>query len=181
MTAAPPRLSPTIAAVVGASNAGKQDLLTDFVRRRRAQGWRVAGIVEIGEKTTGGACGALSVLDLTTGARIPISQDLGPGSTACNLDPAGVAEACAAARRAIEAGADLVVLSKFGKLEAGRGGLCDAFAAAIEAGLPVVTTVNPVMREDWARFAGPLSDDVDPTPESLERWWSALLEARAAA
>jgi len=83
------------------------------------------------------------VLDLATGARIAISQDLGPGSTACNLDPGGVAMACAAAQRAIEQGADLVVLSKFGKLEAGHGGLCDAFAAAMAAETPVLTTLKP--------------------------------------
>ena len=46
--------------------------------------------------------------------------------------------AAAAVRRDIAAGCDLVVLSKFGKLEAGGGGLRDAFGAAIEAGVPVL-------------------------------------------
>jgi nucleoside-triphosphatase THEP1 len=174
MTVATPVFAPKIAAVVGSSNISKQDLLADFVRRRRAQGLRVAGIIEVAEKAASGACGSLFVLDLATGARIAISQDLGAGSTACNLDPGGLAEACAAAQRAIEAGADLVVLSKFGKMEAGRGGLCGAFASAIDAELPIVTTVNPVMREDWARFAGDLSDDVAPDAAALESWWSAL-------
>ena len=149
-------------------------MLADFVRRRQAQGLRVAGIIEIAEKADSGACGSLSVIDLATGARIAISQNLGSGSTACNLDPGGLAEACAAAQRAIEEGADLVVLSKFGKLEAGRGGLCGAFASAIEAELPIVTTVNPVMREDWTRFAGEFSDDVAADAAALKSWWSAL-------
>ena len=165
---------PKIAAVVGSSNISKQDLLADFVQRRRRQGLRVAGIIEFAAKAASGACGALSVVDLATGERIAITQNLGPGSTACNLDPAGLAEACAAAQRAIEAGADLVVLSKFGKLEAGRGGLCGAFAAAIDAELPIVTTVNPLMREDWTRFAGDLADDVVADAEALESWWNGL-------
>ncbi len=172
-------LAPKIAALSGASGPSNQALLADFVKKRRAEGLRVAGLVEVSEKAESGACGHLSVVDVATGARIAISQDLGPGSTACNLDPGGVAEACAATQRAIEQGADLVVLSKFGKLEAARGGLCDAFAAAIEAELPIVTTVNPVMRQDWTRFAGPLSDDVFASVEALEAWWSATRGAFA--
>lgn len=163
---------PKIAALAGESRHANQTLLADFVRRRRAEGLRVAGLVEVAERSESGACGCLSVIDLATGASIAISQNLGPGSTACNLDPGGVAQACAAAQRAIERGADLVVLSKFGKLEAARGGLCDAFAAAIDAELPIVTTVNPVMREDWMRFAGALSDDVFASAEALEDWWN---------
>lgn len=112
------------------------------------------------------------MLDLATGERIAISQDLGPGSTACNLDPSGLAAACAAAQRAIGAGADLVVLSKFGKLEAARGGLYDAFLTAIEANLPVLTSVNPALRPEWALFAGDLAEDIDPEMDALETWWT---------
>ena len=164
--------APKIAALAGESRSANQTLLADFVQRRRAEGLRVAGVVEVARRSETGACGLLSVIDLATGASIAISQNLGPGSMACNLDPGGVAEACAAAQRAIEAGADLVVLSKFGKLEAARGGLCDAFAAAIDAELPIVTTVNPVMREEWTRFAGALFEDVFSSAEALEAWWN---------
>ncbi len=173
MSAGRTMAGPKIAAVSGASGSSNQALLADFVKRRRTEGLRVAGLVEVAERAEAGACGRLSVMDVATGASIAISQNLGPGSTACNLDPGGLAEACAAAQRAIESGADLVVLSKFGKLEAARGGLCDAFAAAIEAELPIVTTVNPVMREDWTRFAGDLSDDVFASEDALEAWWNA--------
>jgi len=177
MSAEMPKPSPRIAALSGNKSVSNQTLLADFVQKRRADGLRIAGLFEVPEPGQGGACGRLSVVDIATGARIAISQNLGPGSTACNLDPQGVAEACAAAQRAIQAGADLVILSKFGKLEAARGGLCDAFAAAINAELPIVTTVNPVLRKDWTLFAGDLSDDVSASAEALEAWWSAARRA----
>ena len=94
--------SARIGAIVSDSGAGKQALLLQFAARRRSEGLRIAGIVEIAAPDQASECGALDVLDLATGARIPISQDLGPGSTACNLDPGGVAMACAAVQRAIE-------------------------------------------------------------------------------
>jgi nucleoside-triphosphatase THEP1 len=163
-----------IGVIVGDDGAGKQELLLQFVARRRFEGLRVAGVVEVPASAGSCACGAHDALDLATGARFALSQDLGPGSTACNLDPGGVALACAAAQRAIEFGADLVVLSKFGKLEAGHGGLCDAFGAAVAAERPVLTTLKPLMRPDWALFAGPLSDELPPSLDAVEIWWRGL-------
>jgi hypothetical protein len=75
--------------------------------------------------------------------------------------------------RAIEEGADVVVLSKFGKLEAARGGLCDAFRAAILADLPIITTVSPLLADEWSQFAGPLSNKVPATMDALGAWWTA--------
>ncbi|MBB4198161.1 hypothetical protein CCR94_11010 [Rhodoblastus sphagnicola] len=170
----------SIVAVGGADSAGKRGVIGDFIERRRAEGFRVVGVVEARDPGAG-ACGELAVTDLATGARIKISQNLGPGSTACNLDPGGVALACAAVQRALKSGADMVVLSKFGKLEAGGGGLRDAFCAALDAGVPVVTTLHPVLREDWARFAGDLAEEIAPEFSALENWWRDLAAAAPAA
>jgi len=110
-----------------------------------------------------------------------ISQDLGPGSKACNLDSSGLAAACAAVERAIADGADLVVLNKFGKQEVAHSGLCDAFRAASLAGLPVVTAVSPSLGEDWAIFAGPFSVFLPAGIEALEAWWREGQDALAIA
>ncbi len=165
--------APRIAAVATEHGVPQQALLLEFAERRRAEGLRVAGVVEVVEPSARGACKARLALDLTTGARFVLSQELGAGSTACNLDPRGLAQACAAAQRAIDAGADLVILSKFGKIETERGGFCDAFATAIAAELQIVTTVNSEWRDEWARFAGSLADDVEASAEALETWWRA--------
>jgi hypothetical protein len=167
-------VSSRVAAVRSLRSEPVQPILWQFAQNLKNRGVRVAGVVQFSRcASSEGACDHLVVRDLTSGALISISQDLGPGSTACNLDPCGLAKACAGVERAIAEGADVVVLSKFGKLEAARGGLCDAFRAAIVAGLPVITTVPAPLADDWSRFAGPLSDDVTPTMEALDAWWSA--------
>lgn len=170
----------TIVTIVGADSAEKRLLLRDFIQRRRRQGLRLAGVIEARDPGAG-ACGALALIDLATGGRTNISQNLGPGSTACNLDPSGVALACAKAQRAIAAGADLVALSKFGKLEAGGGGLRDAFISALEGGIPIVTTLHPILREDFFRFAGDLAEEIAPEPEALEAWWNDMFAQPRAA
>jgi ABC-type sugar transport system substrate-binding protein len=77
---------------------------------------------------------------------------------------------------AIERGVDVVVLSKFGKLEAARSGLCDAFRAAMMADIPVITAVSPSVAEDWGQFAGELAQSVDARVDALAAWWEAQSE-----
>jgi hypothetical protein len=86
--------------------------------------------------------------------------------------PVWVAEACAAVQRSIAVGADLVIISKFGKQEAARGGMSDAFRAAIAAEPPVLTAVSPAMSDAWRAFAGSLSQFLPLDPEVVDTWWS---------
>jgi hypothetical protein len=133
-------------------------------------GLRIGGVVESGEAAPSGACGNLSLRDLSTGEQFAISQNLGPGSQACNLDGRGLTAACAAVERALEGGLDLVILSKFGKLEAARGGLYDAFRIAAATRTPLLTAVSPAMSAAWDAFAGPLSQFLPVEIEAVEAW-----------
>jgi hypothetical protein len=162
-----------IGALQGASTPEIQKLLADFAQRRRGEGLRVAGVIEAARACDGSACGVIVLTDTASGASIPITQDLGSGSTACHLDSRGLATACQAVLTAIEQGADLVIVSKFGKIEAEGGGLFDAFRAAAEAGLPCVTGVSPSLSEPFLAFTGGLSQWIEASEEALERWWSA--------
>ena len=166
--------SSQIAALQGASSGAIQTLLNDFALRAARQGHKVAGVIELASGESGGACGWRAVRDLSTGAVTSISQNLGRGSTACNLDPSGLIEACAAIERSVAAGADLVIISKFGKLEADRRGLSDAFRAAIDAGLPILTAVSPAMAAGWRLFAGPLSQFIPANASAVDAWWSGV-------
>lgn len=161
-----------IAALRGSSRTQIQALLGHFAARLAERGFVVAGAVETAAPGPAGGCRRLALRDLSNGAVTSISQNLGPESTACNLDTSGLAEVCARVERAIAQGAHLVVLSKFGKQEAERGGLSDAFRAAVEAGLPVLTAVSPAMAEPWQLFAGQLSEYLLADLGSVEAWWS---------
>lgn len=159
-----------IAALQGATSHELQGTLSAFARELQSQGFRVAGIIE--ESACGGAgdCKSLSVKDIASGETIPISQRLGAGSEACNLDPGGLAIACGLVEQAIDRGVDVVVLSKFGKLEASRSGLCDAFRAAILADIPVITAVSAPVSQDWDCFAGELSEYIEADIGALATW-----------
>jgi NAD(P)-dependent dehydrogenase (short-subunit alcohol dehydrogenase family) len=172
------RLQTPIAALPGEDSETVQPLLESFARELAARGARVAGVAQtrIPDRTTGRK--RIALRDLTSGALYPISQDLGSGSVACNLDTAELAQACAMIERAVARGADLVVISKFSKQEASRGGLSDAFRAAMVAKVPVATAVSPHYLAEWREFSGPLAEFVAPEKPALFAWWERI-RARA--
>jgi nucleoside-triphosphatase THEP1 len=160
-----------IAALQGAPSVGIQRLLGETAAKFARTGVRVGGVVEIYEPDEMGACGRLVLRDLATGELFPISQDLGPGSQSCNLDSRGVARACVAVEQALARGLDLVIISKFGKLEAARSGFYAAFQAATASETPMLTAVSPAMAEAWGAFSGPFSQYLPADPEAVETWW----------
>ncbi|TXL71114.1 DUF2478 domain-containing protein [Vineibacter terrae] len=158
-----------IAVVQGMQGAVVQDLFR--VLAARWQGCaRLAGVIAEDHGLPGRACSAGYLRSLASGERFAIFQDLGPGSAGCHLAGDGALAAAAAVRRDIATGCDLVLLSKFGKLEANGGGLRDAFGAAIEAQVPVLTSVSPAQLAAWKAFAAPLFTVVPADADRIDAW-----------
>lgn len=162
-----------IAVVQGASNATIQEIFQTLADRWKAS-TRLAGVIAETHGMADRACSAGFLRNIRTGERFSIFQDLGPGSTACHLDGAAVVLASEAARRDIVDGCDLVLLNKFGKLEAANSGLADAFRAAVEADVPVLTSVSPAHEAAWANFATPLYVTLAADPAEIDAWWQAV-------
>jgi hypothetical protein len=82
--------------------------------------------------------------------------------------------AAAGVQSDIEAGCDLVLLNKFGKLETAGGGLASAFRAAIDAGLPLLTSVSPTHDEAWRRFVDQEYAVLPADPAAIDLWRQAV-------
>jgi hypothetical protein len=124
------------------------------------------------------ACSAGFLRNITTEERFSIFQDLGLGSTACHVDGSGALQVAAAVQRDIAAGRDLVVLSKFGKLEAGGGGLLRAFKAAVEAQIPLLTSVSPAFEGPWKKLCGGSLTILSAGPD-ITTWWQGIRKSPA--
>jgi hypothetical protein len=174
LTPPPNKQKPLIAALVYKDSAATQALIDSFARALTARGVAVAGVVQTRVSEGNKDRSRIALRDLESGALYPISQDLGPGSVACNLDAGELALACGAIERAARRGVDLLAISKFAKQEAAKGGLCDSFRAAMATKTPVVAAVSPHFLDEWAEFAGHVAEFVEPTPEALEAWWARV-------
>jgi hypothetical protein len=162
-----------IAVVQGAASEVVQSLLRAFVAGLPAD-VRTAGVIEDPFTPQEGECAAGDLRSLSDGRRFQMLQDLGPGAAACRLDADGVVSACEAVLQGIATGCDLVVLNKFGKIEADRSGLAPAFASAAQAGLPILTSVAPRFTEAWDRFAAPYYVILPPDLGAIEAWWRGV-------
>jgi hypothetical protein len=160
-----------IAAVIYGPDDDCDGLLTDIAHGWMADGHAVAGVVQI---NAGASCADIDMeLEvLGSGRRISICQDLGAGSTdSCRLDPAGLAEAAAAVKEAIGRPVDVVLVNKFGRMEAEGGGMLAEIGATVEAGLPLVIGVPRRFTEAWNAFAAGMDVQLPCDRAALESWW----------
>ncbi len=180
---APSRIS-HLAAVVYRGSTDIDGLMGTFLAELAASHKRAGGVVQVA--IPGRVCGPnapMLLRDVASGEVLTISQDLGCGAQSCRLDSAALAEAAMRVRHAIEdTTVDLVVVSKFGKEEAGGRGLRDELAMAAASGRPVLTTLRRNLADDWLAFTGDPATILEPNIAALRAWWASvsLETARAA-
>ncbi|MCZ0960038.1 DUF2478 domain-containing protein [Paracoccus benzoatiresistens] len=143
-------------------------ILARLAVRLADSGLRVAGAVQSNiDKGADCACDMDVIVIGEEEAPIRISQSLGSGSTGCRLDP-GALEAAAARVTARMAGAELLILPKFGRQEAIGRGFRSVIAQAVAGGIPVLLHVPPEQRADFAAFCGGMGQRL--APDSLADW-----------
>lgn len=155
-----------IAVIHDETTATVQSLFWDFFDELPAQ-VRVAGVIE--EE------GERSVLrSLIGGQTFPLFQDLGPMARGCAVNCESIAGACKAICDDLASACDLLIISKFGRLESEGGGLCPAFAAALDAQVPILTSAPPKFEPQWAAFAAPLYTTLPTDLVAIRRWWASV-------
>jgi len=165
-------------ACIMAGGAGQTDrLLHDFAARAAARGLRLCGTVQVNTDCGPDRPCDMDVRVLPDGPVIRISQSLGAGARGCRLDPEALEQAVAEAEARLTAGADLVIVNKFGKHEAEGRGFRALIAEAVAAGVPVVVGVNGLNAARLAAFLGADPDRPEPTPEALDAWLEGAVVA----
>jgi nucleoside-triphosphatase THEP1 len=154
---------PAVAAIRQGPKAAS--LLASFAHDLSGTGTVVRGLIQ----KPGG-----KLVDVASGRSYPILQNLGPGSKSCRVDPRGMAEASQTLRDAVTLGADLVVVNRFGKLEAHGQGLADEMLAVMVAGIPLLTVLNVEHLARWLDFTGGAGTLLMPERDSLDRWWAQV-------
>ncbi|QCO55584.1 DUF2478 domain-containing protein [Pseudorhodobacter turbinis] len=147
-----------------------------------ASGYRVRGALQT-RGAEGGECHCAD-MDLTTlGSQqvFRISQPLGNGSRGCRLHPGALADCSAFIEQELVAGADLLILNRFGRGESEGRGFRDLIGKAIALDVPVLTAVRPTYAKDWEEFGAGVACDLPMDRAAALRWFSAVQEARHAA
>ncbi|MGA7803847.1 DUF2478 domain-containing protein [Bradyrhizobium sp.] len=163
-----------IAAIIYRPDDDVDALLAEFAFDLARNGTPVGGIVQRNLRDATGKKIGMEVLDLVSENSISICQALGSGAMACKLDAGGLAEAAMAVSRAVNNDVALIVINKFSKQEALGQGLRDEFAAAIMAGVPVLTAVPEKCLDAWNTFTGGHGTTLLCARDVVEGWWEEL-------
>jgi hypothetical protein len=158
-----------VAALVYGPDQDPDALLNQFAADLAAQGVRVVGLIQGGHRV--GRAPQLSAMLVHSGEDVELFQDLGAHAEGCRLDIQALTWAGQEIAAAIERGADLLVINRFGKQEREGRGLLYLIDRALSADIPVVVAVPDYCFDAWLRFAEGLSVKIPVTRSALQGWW----------
>jgi nucleoside-triphosphatase THEP1 len=167
-----------LAALVYGEHQDPDAVLREFAAELNAQGVRAVGMVQAG------ACAdsSLSAVLVHSGEKLLLSQDYVPGAKGCRLDVSRLQNAGDRVADALQAGADLVIINRFGKRERDGKGLAYLIERALDADTPVVIAVSQQSFADWIKFSGGMCVKLACDRSALEGWWrNVSLRHRAVA
>lgn len=107
--------TPRIAALIYDESQDPDALLRGFAADLNGRGMRAVGLVQLGDPLADPP--QLSALLLHSNETMRLFQDLGRGSTGCKLDVGQLLAAGTLVAKAIDDGADLVIINRFGRQE----------------------------------------------------------------
>src|SRR5258708_23163924 len=166
-----------LAALVYEKDQDPDQILREFAADLNHRGYRAVGLVQLGHHCVDDK---LSAMLVHTGEQLHLFQDLGSCSTGCRLDVGQLLDAGQQIARAIDQGADLLIVNRFGRQDREGKGLSYLVERALSADIPVVIAVPSHRFEDWIKFADGMSVKLRCEREVLEAWWQAV-SARSAA
>ena len=148
-----------ITAIIYEDGAAADELLSKVARHLAARGVRVAGFVQDNVPCENRARCDMVLEEMTSGERVRISEDRGEFSRGCRLDVDSLLQAEAVARRSLDQRPDLLVVNKFGKIEAMGGGFRPLIGEAMARGIPILIVVATRNLDAWREFTAGLSTD----------------------
>lgn len=161
---------------LSATEWGAADLLIrDVAMRLRDDGVTLAGAVQVNLETGPETKCHMDLHILDGRDTVRISQDLGALSSGCRLDPDGLERAVGLVTRAVDNGAALLIVNKFGKQEIDGHGFRPLIGRVLSDGIPVLTSVNPQHEAAFLEYAADLAERLPPEVETLTAWCHARI------
>jgi len=161
-----------IAALVYADGLYPDRVIERAIAPLRERGVTIAGALQIesANRPDRHPCDML-LQDLATGEITAIAEQRGPESRGCRLDVGTLTELAESVSASLCSDEPrLLVVNKFGKIEADGGGLRDAIAEAVGFGIPVLVGVPARNLDRWRAFAGSLAVELPATGEAITGW-----------
>lgn len=149
-------------------------LLAEVAVRLLAEGWPLAGVVQLNTEVDPARPCRMDLEVLGQGQVIRISQDLGALSQGCRLDAAALEQAVGLVEAALDQAPRLLLVNKFGKQEGEGRGFRPLIGQALARGIPVLTAVRAKNLSQFQAFAEDMARPLPAEVEALLAWCRSL-------
>lgn len=165
---------PAIAAIVYSDGVYPDRIIARAIEPLRASGLPLAGALQVESMAAGRHPCDLLLEDLASGDVHAIAEHRGREARGCRLDVGLLTEIGDAVLHSLhDEQPRLLIVNKFGKIEADGGGLRQAVAEAVELGIPVLVGVPMRNLDRWRAFVGSLAVELPADDVVISRWLSA--------
>ncbi|MEF2070647.1 DUF2478 domain-containing protein [Consotaella aegiceratis] len=163
-----------LGAIVCDDRAAIDLILREVALDLKKRGIKVAGLVQA-ETCEASGSPKLALWDIASERTMPIGQNLGKGSHGCRLDTSRLSAASEELERQLDDSIELVIVNRFGKVEAEGRGLRSVICDAALRGIPVLLTVQTTHEDAWQEFEAGLAQPLAPAREAILAWCEAAL------
>lgn len=167
-----------LAAIVFKPGENVDALVAAFADKLKQHGFRVDGVTQANPPERDCANRAIEAVNLSSGKRLAILQDLGRQTKSCRVDPAAIADIAQMLTQALARKPDLLLINRFGRLEAENAGIINEIGAAFEANVPSLICVSTRYLDAWNNFAHGMDAQLPCAEEALDAWWQQVLATR---
>ena len=168
----------TLGAITYCDGQNVDQLIAGVVQVLEAEGVALCGVLQHEVADTEGCCASMYLQNISDGACLKLSQDLGSGSQGCRLNPHTLAESSGQLLLEMDKNPDLLVLNRFGKGEAEGHGFRTVLEKAYQRQIPVLVGVKETHRAAWEEFAGCFSRALKVDSRSVLMWCLKAIEEK---
>jgi len=176
---ADPEIAATVGVLLYDATTEPHAVLMAAVDQLRARGLTVGGLLQRrGQRLPSGKRG-MWLDDIATGTTIRLDEPRGAGASSCMLDTDALARGASLLRQHIDAGLSVMIVNRFGALEAEGTGLRAEIAEAICAGAVVLIPVRADRLPAMEAFLGCEATVLPASPIEIAEWAQRAANAPA--
>jgi len=159
-----------IAALVHRSGDRPDHVLSAFARYLADGGRRICGLVQLRDPSPDGSRCSVIVLDSWQAVDFVRGQEA-VREGQCRLDAHWLDQMANQTKITIRRGVDLVIVNRFGPLEAAGRGFSEAIAVASDTKTPLIIAVPEFEFERWTRFSSGMTVKLECKLDKVLDWW----------
>jgi nucleoside-triphosphatase THEP1 len=162
---------PAIAAIVYSDGVYPDGIIARAIEPLRAAGLPLAGALQVEPLAAGRHRCDMLLEELASGEVHAIAEYRGREARGCRLDVSRLTEIGEAVLHSLRDDRPrLLVVNKFGKIEADGGGLRHAVAEAVDLGIPALIGVPARNLDRWHAFVGSLAVELPASVGAVADW-----------